>query len=226
MVSDHYQKQQAREHIGAPLRQAREAAGLSIEDASYHLAIPVSHLSALEEGDFSRFSAQVYARGAYVKYAAWLGLDTKQAQRDVLRALAPARHNVPLRVHTPEVWYKRLIGPRLFIIGTGSFIACLVGGYIIWHIRSFWQLPTLELAATRSDVVQEDSVTVRGRSESGVRVRLNGEAVLLREDDTFEVLLDIHPGINIIQLEAENAAGRKRIVERHILRSRYVEEQG
>jgi hypothetical protein len=60
-------------------------------------------------GDFSAFSAEVYAKGAYAKYAAFLGLNTKQAQRAMLRALSTARETIPLRIHTPQRWQRRTV---------------------------------------------------------------------------------------------------------------------
>ncbi|MEX1112443.1 MAG: helix-turn-helix domain-containing protein [Candidatus Andersenbacteria bacterium] len=202
------------------VRQARERQGISLVTAADSLHVSVEHLEAIERGDFSVFSAEVYARGAYTQYAVYLGIDSKTAQRTVLRALSSQRVITPLKMHTPERWYERIQNPRLVFIASGAFVALIVGGYIVWQLRLFWQLPALQVTAPLHHVVDNDRVVVRGASERGVKLSLNGEPFLIQEDDTFELEIELHPGINIVRLEAENAAGRKRVLEEHYLRPR------
>lgn len=200
-------------------QRARQRA--SLQAASHDLHIPVAQLEALEQGDFSGFSAEIYAQGAYTAYASWLGLPRQESQRAVSRALAPGRVHVPFKMHTPETWWQRLVTPRSVIIAAGTCVALVVGGYITWQLLSFWQLPALEVSSPERTYIEDESIMVRGRSEPDSRVRLNGETVLLQEDATFEASLFLHPGINVIQVEAENAAGRIHTIERHVLRPRH-----
>ena len=59
-----------------------------------------------------------------------------------------------------------------------------------------------------------------GKTEADVRLRINGEPVMLRSDNTFEQEIPLLPGVTVLQIEGENAAGRVRIVEKHLFRSR------
>ncbi len=61
--------------IGETLRQAREKAGLSIEDVRNTTQIMVQQLVAMESNDFSSFSAPVYAKGFLRLFARAVGLD-------------------------------------------------------------------------------------------------------------------------------------------------------
>lgn len=220
MTATRNSRGEAGEKLGLTLRQARKNKNLSLEEAASSLNIPLGQLRALEEGDFSVFSAEVYARGAYLKYAGWLGIASKDAQRSFLRALSAVRVVKPLNLHTPERWYERLINPRIIIIAAGVLLAGAVGAYIIWQIRSFWQLPDLSLASPVAGVIDQENIEVRGVSESQTKVRINGESTLLQPDGSFALTISLHPGINVIVVEAENAAGRIRTIERHILRPR------
>ena len=65
----------ANKKIGGTLRDAREAAGASLDDISALLKIRSDHLQALEEDDFERLPGSVYAIGFIRTYATHLGLN-------------------------------------------------------------------------------------------------------------------------------------------------------
>jgi hypothetical protein len=69
--------------IGARLTEAREARGVTLEQAERETRIIRRYLTALEEEDFGVFPAEVYARGFLRSYSAYLGLNPD----DLLRAL-------------------------------------------------------------------------------------------------------------------------------------------
>ena len=60
---------------GQRLREAREAAGLSLEDIATSTRIPTRHLESLETSDFARLPAPTYTIGFAKNYAAAVGLD-------------------------------------------------------------------------------------------------------------------------------------------------------
>lgn len=61
--------------IGEQLRAAREARGLSLEDAAAGTRIKRVYLEALENEAFSLLPSPAHARGFLRRYARWLGLD-------------------------------------------------------------------------------------------------------------------------------------------------------
>ncbi len=221
-----YRRDRGAVKIGRQLQAARERLPRSLEDAAAALNIPAAQLRALEEGDLAIFAAEVYARGVYSKYAAWLGLDSEQTARPFLRALSAGRVVKPLNLPVPERWYQRLINPRTVIIGVGALLAAAVSGYISWQVRSFWQLPDLALITPTDNVLAQETVSISGVSEPEARVSINEQSVLLQDDATFIQALDLRPGINIVRVEAENVAGRKRVIERQLLRPRTSDPPG
>jgi hypothetical protein len=74
------------------------------------------------------------------------------------------------------------------------------------------------LAPQTKSVVRAGRVLVRGRSENGARVFVNGKAVALAGDGEFSYLTPLKEGANVIVIEAVDAAGntayRTRIVNR------------
>lgn len=60
---------------GQMIQQAREAAGLSLDQVAAATKIRSSILAAMEEDDFSHCGGDVYARGQLKSIAAVVGLD-------------------------------------------------------------------------------------------------------------------------------------------------------
>ncbi len=61
--------------LGETLRRARQARGITVEDAERATRIPRRYLEALEQENFSILPAPVYARGFLRSYSGYLGLD-------------------------------------------------------------------------------------------------------------------------------------------------------
>ena len=61
--------------VGQRLKEAREAAGLSIEDVAATTRIPTRHLASLEIGDWDQLPASTYSVGFAKNYATAVGLD-------------------------------------------------------------------------------------------------------------------------------------------------------
>ena len=62
--------------VAEQLRSAREAKNLTVDQVADMTKIRTDHIRALEEGNFSVFSAPIYIRGSVKNYAGALKLDT------------------------------------------------------------------------------------------------------------------------------------------------------
>ena len=63
--------------VGSQLKQARQARGLSLEQAAHSTRIRIHYLEALERDDRSTLPSQVQGRGFLRLYADYLGLPVK-----------------------------------------------------------------------------------------------------------------------------------------------------
>src|ERR1700755_3533081 len=70
---------------GALLKQVREAYRISLRDVSQKTKIGAQYLRAIEEDDFARLPALVYASGFVGEYAKVLKLDPQQVSRTYVR---------------------------------------------------------------------------------------------------------------------------------------------
>lgn len=207
------------EGVGERLRREREAKKVSLSEISQELHIPSKQLAALERDDYSVFSAELYARGAYSAYAKYLGIDTNISSRAFLRSLSSVRERIPLTLHTPATFLERLIHPTTILAAGISFFALLVGGYIAWQLQSFWRLPDMTIDSPVSFVTSENTVTLEGSAEDRSLFSVNGERVLLQEGSRFSVPLILHKGINAVRVEVTNSAGRVRAKQLFLLRT-------
>ena len=64
--------------VAEQLRAAREAKKLTVQQVADATKIRTDHIRALEEGNFSVFSAPIYIRGSVKNYATMLKLDVPQ----------------------------------------------------------------------------------------------------------------------------------------------------
>jgi hypothetical protein len=208
--------------VGSQLKSARAKRGHSSEEVATILHIPLSQIQALEADESARvFSAPVYAHGALRTYATWLGLDARALERMLAVQLREAHANrSQLKVHTLPRWYQWLFNPRVVIALAGLALAGVIGSYVFWQIQSFWRLPELVITSPETTYIDADQVRVAGSVESGAKLRLNGEQVILREGVFFDETLALDPGVTIIRFEVENVAGRSLVVDKHLLRPR------
>ena len=203
--------------VGSLLQTARERRQVSLETVAQELSIPVAQLRGLEQGDVSVFAAEVYARGAFAKYAEYLGVQAEATDHAFMRVLSGAREFVPLKVHTPKPWLQAVMTPRWVLAGALLGVALLLGGYLAWQVGSFFRLPALAVTEPAAGVVEATSIVVQGTAAADAHVAINGEPIPVASDGAFSFDLPLHHGINRIEVSATNAAGRTRTVSRDIL---------
>lgn len=108
---------------GAALRQAREAAGKSIEQVAAQLHMTVRAVANLEADDWSSLGAPVFVRGQLRSYARLLGLDIEPyIEHAPIVAVAPS--TIVSHTHTPG--YQRFaeqIGRRAIYVAITAAIA-------------------------------------------------------------------------------------------------------
>ena len=158
--------------VGEMLRNAREALNFEIDQVAGDLRIDDSYLIAMEDNDFDKFSAPVFAKGYLRQYALRLGLDDKELLTLYYRQVG-AVQMPKLKVQTIEMGEDRRQARWLV---AGSVIVLVVASV------SIWQFSTLE---TEIPVV----TTVESTSE-----REPGQAMTLLEQPIVTVTAPIDSG--------------------------------
>jgi cytoskeleton protein RodZ len=113
---------------GALLRSAREAQGLSIEEAADRLRLGEALVLAMEEDRFGLLGAPVFARGHLRSYAALLGAP----EQEIMAAFEVG--DLPEPTFLPALGHSPVTRPR----GTWRWIAVLAAlaaaGAVAWWI--------------------------------------------------------------------------------------------
>ena len=73
-IEQHIEQSGAVAGSGHRLRQAREAAGMSVQDVADRLKIPIRVIDGLEKEEYAKLGAPVFVRGQLRSYARLLGL--------------------------------------------------------------------------------------------------------------------------------------------------------
>jgi transcriptional regulator with XRE-family HTH domain len=104
------------------LREAREAAGYSIEYVAGKLNIRKQYLLALEEGNYEIMPGKVYAEGYKKLYYEFLGMDNFQNEQDNNLLVTPVLDSAKVPITTKK--YTKYI-----IIGSIILLAIVVALY-------------------------------------------------------------------------------------------------
>lgn len=122
----------ARERIGARLRSAREARGLTTLQAAEKLHVDPRILEALEAEDFAALGAAVYVRGHLRRYAELIGEQYSELQ-SLYTAATPAPDLTRIPHHVPPARSSRLLALALLLL-----VGIAVVGVVWWLLK----LPT------------------------------------------------------------------------------------
>ncbi len=138
--------------IGEQLRAAREAAGLSLEDAARATHIRLKLLAAMEADDYTAFASPAQARGFVRNYAAFLGLEAEALLNSRRpgngRGALPAGATPPPGVPPGRAERGRRGGPRGLLIGLLMVAAlAVVAGVGAWQFLQTVLTPAPTLPA-------------------------------------------------------------------------------
>jgi cytoskeletal protein RodZ len=128
-------------NVGEQLREARGEQNLSVDEVADMTNIRGDHIRALEEGNYSIFSAPVYIRGFVRTYANLLKLDTALLLEQLGRELAesgqvdpslapPSRGALDAAMFQLSKFSRRLVWPA---VGAVVVLVAAVVAYLIWN---------------------------------------------------------------------------------------------
>ena len=119
--------------IGAKLRNAREARGLSVASLSAITRLAPRWLETIERNDHpSVFPPGPYARGYVRSYAREVGLDPDETTREYFEQFAPPRDAAAVELTVPNVIAPVEAGPRYTLVAPAAVALCVIFGMGIW----------------------------------------------------------------------------------------------
>jgi cytoskeleton protein RodZ len=113
--------------LGLRLRQAREAAGMSVGEAAERLRLKSATIDALERENFDALGASVYVRGYYNSYARLLGVPTVLVERVFAQRApaSPALHTTA-RISHSRYLFDRYAKRAVYLVLTASIVVPVI----------------------------------------------------------------------------------------------------
>lgn len=118
--------------VGDRLRQAREAANLSLDQVASQTRIPMRHLQHIEREEWDALPAVTYCVGFVRSYANAIGLDGAELSREVRDRLGGLRTQAPAAEYYEPADPAR-VPPRALAIVAALIAVALVVGYLVWR---------------------------------------------------------------------------------------------
>lgn len=214
--------------LGEKLRKFRGELHVPLVEVARTTRIRVKYLEYLENGEYEKLPADVYVRGFLRNYARFLGVDEGaliklyERERNIQENLGNTKKLPISHFNLPATSF--VITSRM-IIGVVSAVSVLViFGYLYQEFSRFAAEPALViLEPTSGAVIETSEVVLRGKTEKGARVSVNGEASFVGSEGEFSEKLTLQQGVNTVSVVAINRFDKSK-TETITLEARFSEE--
>lgn len=200
--------------VGDILKEARAKKKLSRDKLEKETKIKREFIDAIEKGDWERLPDFPVVQGFVKSIAQRLKVDEKKAAALLRRDYPPK----DLRVNPkPDVSDKFTWSPKFtFLVGV-AIVTIIILGYLGYQYKQFISPPPLNVTSPKDgQVVEDDNLLVAGSTSSDAKLEVNNQPVLLEDDGTFSVEIEIAEDTNEIKVKAISRSGKETVIHRKI----------
>lgn len=130
------------ESLGKRLRAARDASGITVDDAVYRAKLPRAVVEALEADDFGFFTSPLYARSFLKQYGEYVGVDVSPWIDDLIPTSMIDGEAVESFIDISEPAPLPIIQEKAKSTGGGAMAAVwmiLITGGLVWGGVKFFE---------------------------------------------------------------------------------------
>jgi len=200
------------------LKERRQAKNLSLEKLSDLTKIMVYYLEALEAGQFEKLPASVYRTGIFKRLAKFLEIDENEIIQMYQQDVQSVEMSPNKNIIKPQKTSRFVLTPRKLAIFFGVLLLVLLSVYLWYQFRFLVGPPNLVVDLKEDLVVRQESLTIKGKTDNGVGLTINGESVYIAPSGDFSKDVQLASGINIIEIKAINNFGKSTKIIRQIFR--------
>jgi len=192
--------------VGETLKDARSKKRYSLEKVEEETKIKKGFIEAIEKGNWESLPEFPVVLGFVKNIAAYLGVNSRNA-------IALLRRDYPPKVLAvnpkPDVAKGFSWSPKLtFLVGIGVTIL-LIAGYLGYQYVNFISPPPLTVESPKEgQEVDNNKVEVSGRTNPEATIKVNNQPVLVNEDGTFSINLEISEKTTEVDVVASSRAGK------------------
>ena len=176
MADEDVTEAQQQDSAGMRLRQAREAAGLSLADVAARTKIAERHLRSIEEGNYGALASRAYAVGFSRSFARAVGLDDKEIAQVVREELGLADHYEDR--HTGSTFDPgdpaRVPSAKVALLAALAGLLVVVAGYFLW--RSHY-VPAANLPSLADEDAAKAAAEAKAKADAAAAAAVPAAAV-------------------------------------------------
>jgi cytoskeletal protein RodZ len=196
------------------LKEARLAAGFSLQEVEKETRIKASFIDAIEKADWKVLPEFPVVLGFVKNIAGFLGIDRNQAAALFKRDYPPQKISFIPPADFKEGFHW---GPRLTFGVSVVFVILAVFSYLIFQYVDFVKNPTLIVIDPKDGAeVTVNSLVVSGKTDPDVNIRVNNQPVTVSENGDFSTELLITSETDEILIKAVSRSGKETEVKRQI----------
>ena len=204
------------------LKEARIAAGFSIEQMSEKTRLSKTYIKALETCEFQNLpTGTVYQKNFIKRYLSVLDIpSTSYIQQSLIEeGYEQTKHEPQLQAHPhkPKSFLAFHALPGVMKYLGIAFVLLSVLGYLGWQVNRILEPPQLTLISPEDGhITSDEQITIRGLSDPETDITINGKGVSYTKEGQFEQALDLVEGVNTIVVEATKKHGQKTTETRYV----------
>lgn len=204
--------------VGAMLKQARTAKGITLEEVEKQTRIRLKFLEAIERDAYQLLPSPVYAKGFVKNYSEFLGLDSTVIMAFFRRQSDDIKRSVILPKKSEEIDAKGLrLTPGRFVTLLLIGLSVLFLSYFFIQYQKLQRPPELTITSPQNEsIVGEKKLDVLGQTNGDTTVTVNGMSVLVRSDGKFFTQVTLDPGVNTITVVATSRFGKTKTEVRKV----------
>lgn len=214
------------DNLSTLLYNRRKSMGLNIDKIANELGVHPKYLAMLENGNYGKFPSKPYDHQIVRKYSNYLDLNFQKVwnlykmEKRIFNELAEEKKkNTEVKEMRGS---KKLLSfinvPRIILNTSFAVLVLVIVGYFSWSVYNSVQPPYLELLTPDDNLItKEHQINVTGRTESGIKVTINGQAVVNDDSGFFQKEIELHEGINMIKVTAAKKHEYENTIYRQIM---------
>lgn len=203
------------------MKEKRQNKGLTFDKLSNLTKIQIYYLEALEAGQFEKLPPSVYRTGIFKRLAKFLDINENEIiqmyndeTQAMVETIVPNKSAVKLKTDS-----RFILTPKKLTIFLSSLLFTLLVAYLWYQFNFLVGPPNLAVNPKGDMIVTQESLTVIGKTDSGVGLTINGESVFVSSNGDFSKNIQLANGVNIIEVEATDNFGKTTKIIRQIFRN-------
>ncbi len=201
------------------LKEAREAAGLTLDEVVEKTKIQKQYLRALEACEFDKLPMSgVYQRHFIKRYLRALGRKPESFLPQFVQEEQPTQ--TPDCQHPHFFVRARNLHNLPLVVRSACLIAlvAILIGYLGLQIKHIVEPPKLVLQSPLDGFITDDiAIMVQGETEKETTISINGKEISNNGTGQFQEQIDLQPGINTLIISAKKKYGKTTTMTRHVI---------